>query len=86
MSVPLYDHARLYRAHRGEIDAAIARVLESGRLDWGEEVPDSLEEILANATGLLLEPAAAGRDDEGWLGEGVVDEGELHLDDLQIVP
>jgi len=54
--------------------------------DWGEEVPDSVEEILANATGLLLEPAAAGRDDEGWLGAGVVDEGELHLDDLQLVP
>ena len=54
--------------------------------EWGEAVPDSIEEILANATGLLLEPAAAGRDDEGWLGAGIVDEGEMHVDDLQLVP
>lgn len=39
MSVPLYDHAALYVADRPRIDAAIARVLTSGRLDWGEEVP-----------------------------------------------
>jgi len=39
MAVPLYDHARLYRRRKAEIDAAIARVLESGRLDWGDEVP-----------------------------------------------
>lgn len=39
MAVPLYDHARIYRRRKAEIDAAIARVLESGRLDWGDEVP-----------------------------------------------
>jgi len=37
--VPLYDHAALYAAARPQIDAAIARVLTSGRLDWGDEVP-----------------------------------------------
>ncbi|MFG2730566.1 DegT/DnrJ/EryC1/StrS family aminotransferase [Streptomyces canus] len=41
----LYDHAKLYREHRGEIDAAIARVLESGQLTWGEEVPGFEEEF-----------------------------------------
>jgi spore coat protein H len=54
--------------------------------DWGEAVPDTIEEILANATGLLLEPAAAGRDDEGWLGAGVVDVGEIHFDDIELAP
>jgi dTDP-4-amino-4,6-dideoxygalactose transaminase len=39
MAIPYYDHARLYRRRKTEIDAAIARVLESGRLDWGPEVP-----------------------------------------------
>ena len=39
MSVPFYDHAKLYARRKAEIDAAIARVLSSGRLDWGEEVP-----------------------------------------------
>jgi len=54
--------------------------------DWGEAMPDSAADILANATGLLLEPAAEGRDGEGWLGPGVVDVGELHLDDIELVP
>jgi dTDP-4-amino-4,6-dideoxygalactose transaminase len=39
MSVPLYDHAALYAAAKPRIDAAILRVLTSGKLDWGEEVP-----------------------------------------------
>jgi dTDP-3-amino-3,4,6-trideoxy-alpha-D-glucose transaminase len=39
MSVPFYDHAKLYARRKTEIDGAIARVLSSGRLDWGEEVP-----------------------------------------------
>ncbi|MEO1104583.1 MAG: DegT/DnrJ/EryC1/StrS family aminotransferase, partial [Pseudomonadota bacterium] len=39
MTVPLYDHAKLYRDAKPEIDAAMARVLTSGRLDWGPEVP-----------------------------------------------
>lgn len=37
--VPLYDHAALYAASRPRIDAAMARVVTSGKLDWGEEVP-----------------------------------------------
>ncbi|GAB2961156.1 DegT/DnrJ/EryC1/StrS family aminotransferase [Streptomyces pseudoechinosporeus] len=47
MRVALYDHAKLYREHRKEIDAAIARVLESGQFTWGEEVP-GFEEEFAN--------------------------------------
>jgi dTDP-4-amino-4,6-dideoxygalactose transaminase len=39
MRVPFYDHAKIYRRRKAEIDAAISRVLESGRLDWGDEVP-----------------------------------------------
>lgn len=39
MSVPLYDHARVLARRRPEIEAAIARVLDSGRFDWGDEVP-----------------------------------------------
>ncbi len=39
MGVPFYDHATIYRRRKAEIDAAIARVLDSGRLDWGDEVP-----------------------------------------------
>src|SRR3712207_3656766 len=39
MPVPFYDHAKLYRARQSELDAAIRRVLLSGRPDWGEEVP-----------------------------------------------
>ena len=29
MRVPLYDHARIYRRRKAEIDAAILRVLDS---------------------------------------------------------
>ncbi|MGI5430844.1 DegT/DnrJ/EryC1/StrS family aminotransferase [Streptomyces sp. CA-179760] len=47
MRVALYDYAKLYREHREEIDAAIARVLESGQFRWGEEVP-AFEEEFAN--------------------------------------
>ena len=32
MAVPFYDHAKLYRQLKAEIDAAIHRVLDSGRL------------------------------------------------------
>jgi dTDP-4-amino-4,6-dideoxygalactose transaminase len=39
MNVPMYDHAALYRAQRSQIDTAFRRVLESGKLDWGPEVP-----------------------------------------------
>jgi dTDP-4-amino-4,6-dideoxygalactose transaminase len=45
MRVALYDHAKLYREHRKEIDAAIARVLESGQFTLGEEVPGFEEEF-----------------------------------------
>ena len=39
MTVPFYNHALLYARRRDDIDGAIRRVLESGRLDWGPEVP-----------------------------------------------
>jgi dTDP-3-amino-3,4,6-trideoxy-alpha-D-glucose transaminase len=39
MRVPFHDQAKLYRRHQTEIDAAIADVLTSGRLDWGDHVP-----------------------------------------------
>ena len=52
--------------------------------DWGEAVPDAPADILANATALLLEPAPEGRDEDGWLGPGVVDVAELHLDDIEL--
>ncbi len=45
MRVALYDHAKLYREHRKEIDAAIARVIEGGQFTWGEEVPGFEEEF-----------------------------------------
>jgi dTDP-4-amino-4,6-dideoxygalactose transaminase len=47
MAVPFYDHAKLYRARKNEIDEAIQRVLASGRLDWGDEVPSFEEEFAA---------------------------------------
>ena len=39
MTILFYDHAVAYRELKPELDAAVARVLESGRLDWGPEVP-----------------------------------------------
>ena len=39
MAIPFYDHAVANRALEPALDAAVARVLESGRLDWGPEVP-----------------------------------------------
>ncbi|MBM3522618.1 MAG: DegT/DnrJ/EryC1/StrS family aminotransferase [Alphaproteobacteria bacterium] len=47
MRIPFYDHARIYRRRKAEIDAAIARVLDSGRLDWGDEVPSFEAEFAA---------------------------------------
>lgn len=45
--VKLYDHAKLYLRRRVEIDDAIHRVLESGRVDWGDEVPCFESELAA---------------------------------------
>ena len=39
MAVSFYNHQRLYQRQKPEIDAAIARVIASGRFDWGDEVP-----------------------------------------------
>lgn len=39
MPIPFYNHTKLYLRRKAEIDSAIFRVLESGRLDWGDEVP-----------------------------------------------
>ena len=46
MRAPLIDLAAQYRAHKDEIDAAIARVLTSGRYVLGEEV-EALERTIA---------------------------------------
>ncbi len=50
MTVPMYDHAQRYRQLQTELDAALRRVLASGRPDWGEEVP-SLEQEFAALVG-----------------------------------
>jgi len=47
MTVPMYDHARRYRQLQPELDAAVRRVLEGGRPDWGEEVPGLEREFAA---------------------------------------
>ncbi|MCY4452950.1 MAG: DegT/DnrJ/EryC1/StrS family aminotransferase [Immundisolibacterales bacterium] len=39
MTIPFYDHTVLYRELKPELDAAVARALEGGRLDWGPELP-----------------------------------------------
>ena len=39
MAVRFHNHQRLYKRRKPEIDAAIARVIASGRFDWGDEVP-----------------------------------------------
>ncbi|SEQ40988.1 dTDP-4-amino-4,6-dideoxygalactose transaminase [Devosia sp. YR412] len=39
MAVRFHNHQRLYQRRKPEIDAAIARVIASGRFDWGDEVP-----------------------------------------------
>ena len=45
--VKLYDLAKLYLRRRVEIDGAIQLVLESGRVDWGDEVPCFESELAA---------------------------------------
>ena len=47
MNVPLYDHVALYNTDRAAIDAAMARVIGSGQLDWGTEVPAFEQEFAA---------------------------------------
>lgn len=39
MPIPFYDHAAVHREIEPGLGAALARVLASGRLDWGPEVP-----------------------------------------------
>ena len=39
MHVPTHDHTVLYRRYKPALDAAVVRVLASGQLDWGPEVP-----------------------------------------------
>lgn len=45
--VSFYNHQRLYQRDKAAIDTAIARVIASGRFDWGEEVPAFEEEFAA---------------------------------------
>lgn len=39
MAVLFHDHAKIYARDKEAIDTAIAGVLQSGRLDWGDNVP-----------------------------------------------
>ena len=50
MTVAMYDPAALYRSQKTDIDAAILRVLESGKILWGPEGP-SFEAEFANWLG-----------------------------------
>ena len=59
MNVPFYDHAKIYRRRQAEIDAAIHRVLASGR-------PDSRAVACRDADEFLLSL------DDGWLRRGDV--------------
>lgn len=43
----MYDPVALYHAQKAEFDAAILRVLESGRIDWGAELPGFEAEFAA---------------------------------------
>ncbi|NGM20846.1 DegT/DnrJ/EryC1/StrS family aminotransferase [Roseomonas stagni] len=45
--IPVYDRRKLYLDDKDAIDAAVARVLASGRYDWGEEVPAFEAELAA---------------------------------------
>lgn len=47
MSIPAFDLTRQYASFREEIDAAVSRVIESGRFILGEEVEALEEEIAA---------------------------------------
>jgi dTDP-3-amino-3,4,6-trideoxy-alpha-D-glucose transaminase len=45
--IPVYDRRKLYLDDKDAIDAAVARVLASGRYDWGDEVPAFEAELAA---------------------------------------
>lgn len=45
--IPVYDRQKLYLDDKAAIDAAVARVLASGRYDWGDEVPAFEAELAA---------------------------------------
>ncbi|WP_439597727.1 DegT/DnrJ/EryC1/StrS family aminotransferase [Falsiroseomonas sp.] len=45
--IPVYDRRKLYLDDKAAIDAAVARVLASGRYDWGDEVPAFEGELAA---------------------------------------
>ena len=51
MHVPIHDHTVLYRRYKPALDAAVARVLASGQLDWGPEVP-AFEDAFAKWLGV----------------------------------
>ena len=51
MRVPYHDSLQEYQSLRSEIDASIQRVLQSGRFDWGTEVP-AFEREFADLVGV----------------------------------
>jgi hypothetical protein len=52
----------------------------------GDLVPETLEDVLASATALFFEPSAEGRSEDGYLGAGVSDSGNIQIDEIEFVP
>jgi spore coat protein H len=53
---------------------------------WGPVVPETRQSVLARATAVLFDPAAAGRNDDGYLGAGKTDPGQIRIDEIQFLP
>jgi hypothetical protein len=51
---------------------------------WATDAGDNLTNIMATASALQFQPICAGRDGSGQLPPGVIDDGWLDLDDIEI--
>jgi hypothetical protein len=70
----------------GSLQELILELSSASFPSWGLPVPESVASILASASALLFEPAATGRGEEGFLGAGVSDVGEIRIDEVQLLP
>jgi spore coat protein H len=52
----------------------------------GGLVHETLDDVLESVTALLFEPSAKGRNEDGYLGDGITDSGSLQLDQIEFVP
>ncbi len=52
----------------------------------GDLVPETLDDVLASVTALFFEPSAEGRSEEGYLGDGVSDSGNIQIDEIALLP